>query len=167
MLVNQSKQNCMKAVVSTTYQNKAWFLIAIVAVIFFSCGGSDPEPKVTEAQKVTRMLTAGGGRWTLPASGGVTVDGVDVTDDLFAGFSITFGDQTLTTTGTTPVWLRQDTWRFKDETAKVFIRGQDDREVTITEISEAQLKLTLEWPASTTGGRQGSLKGKHEFTLNK
>ena len=157
----------MKAVVSNACEYKARFIVLIIAAIFFSCGGSDPEPKVTESQKVTRMLTAGGGRWTLPASGGVTVDGVDVTDDLFPGFSITFGDQTLTTTGTSPVWLRQDTWRFKDETAKIFIRGQDDREVTITEISDSQLTLTLEWPASTTGGRQGSLKGKHEFTLNK
>jgi hypothetical protein len=140
----------------------------LLAVITFSCGGNDPEPKATESEKVAKMLTAGGKTWTLPASGGVTVDGVDVTDDLFSGFSITFGKETFTTTGTSPVWLRQDTWTFKDETAKAFIRGQDQREITITEISDTQLQLTLEWPALTTeGGRQGSLKGKHEFTLNK
>lgn len=158
----------MRSISSRIYQYKVQAVALVVAMVFLRCGGSDPEPKATESQKVTKMLTAGGGKWSLPASGGVTVDGVDVTDDLFAGFSITFGEQKFTTTGTSPVWLRTDTWHFKDETAKVFIRGQDDREITIAEISDTQLRMTLEWPASTTeGGRQGSLKGKHEFTLNK
>jgi len=141
-------------------------LVVAVAGLLLACGGdSDPEPEETE--KVTQLLTAGSGTWTPPSNGGVTVDGVDVTDELFAGFSITFHDGTFTTTGDSPVWLREDTWRFKDNTAKVIIRGQDEREVTITEISQTQLKLTLDWPQTTNGGRMGSLKGKHEFILNK
>ena len=59
-------------------------------------------------------------------------------------------------------------WQFKDENADVIIRGQDNKEITIREISATQLVLTLEWTVTTTeGGRQGSLKGKHEFILNK
>lgn len=144
-------------------------VLALAAVSFLSgCGGSDPEPALTESEKVTNLLTASGGTWTPKASSGITVDGVDVTDDLFPGFSITFQENTLITTGTTPVWLRQDTWRFKDESATVIIRGQDNKEVIIEEISASQLKLTLEWTQTTTeGGRQRSLKGKHEFFLNK
>lgn len=139
------------------------------AVSFSGCSGDpEPEPEPTQAEKVTAMLTAGGGTWTPPASGGVLVDGVDVTQDLFPGFTITFGNGTLTTTGESPVWLRQDTWRFKDESATVIIRGQDERELTIEEISSTQLKLTLYWPETTTdGGRDRSLKGNHEFILNK
>lgn len=142
-------------------------VLGLVSVCALSgCGGDDPKP--TEAEKVTQMLTEGTGTWTPPSNGGITIDGTDVTEELFAGFSITFSDGTLTTTGTSPVWLREDTWRFKDDAARVIIRGQDQREVTITEISPTQLRLMLEWPASTTsGGRAGSLKGKHEFLLNK
>lgn len=148
-------------------QNKIAAFCAVACVIASACG-SDPAPVPTESEKVTQILTASGGTWTPAASSGVTVDGVDVTEDLFSGFSITFHENTFTTTGTTPVWLREDTWRFKDETAKVIIRGQDDKEITITDISPSQLKLTLEWSETTTsGGRQHSLKGKHEFLLNK
>ena len=140
--------------------------ITIIAILF-GCGG-DPEPTLTEIEKVTNLLTDNGGNWQPASSSGVTIDGVDVTTDLFPSFTITFLDNTLTTTGTSPVWLRQDTWRFKDQTAKVIIRGQDNKEITITEISATQLKLTLEWEQTTTdGGRQYSLKGKHEFVLIK
>jgi|SRR5687768_7243680 len=143
-------------------------ILALVSVCALSGCGGDSDPAPTENEKVTKLLIAGGGTWAPPSTGGITVDGVDVTDDLFPGFTITFYDGTFVTTGTSPVWLREDTWAFKDESGKVIIRGQDQREVTISEISATQLKLTLDWPASTTeSGRSGSLKGKHEFLLNK
>lgn len=144
-------------------------LLALTALWMLSGCGGDPEPApLTEVQKVTNLLTENGGTWEPASSAGVSIDGVDVTEDLFAGFSITFLDNTLTTTGTSPVWLRQDTWTFKDESAKVITRGQDNKEITITEISASQLKLTLSWDETTTdGGRKHSLKGKHEFVLNK
>src|SRR5687768_16607963 len=127
-----------------------------------SCKKDDPKPKKTQAEKVTEMLTSKGGTWSISGSTGVTLVGVDVTTDLFSAFSITFLDNEFTTTGTTPVWLRHDTWAFKDENAEVFIRGQDDKEVTIVEISETQLKLSLEWDQTTyeeEGGRSNSLPG--------
>lgn len=143
-------------------------IFALGAVCFLSaCGGSDPEPSKTQSEKVTEMLTAGGGTWSPASSSGVTVDGVDVTEDLFPGFTITFGDGTLTTTGTSPVWLREDTWQFKDESATTIIRGQDSREIVIQEVTSSQLTLALDWPETTSGGRNGSLKGKHVFTLTK
>lgn len=137
-----------------------------MALIASACGGDDPAP-LTQTQKVTQTLTSTGGTWTPATSGGVTVDGVDVTDELFAGFTITFLEGTYTTTGTSPVWPAEDTWRFKDETATIIIRGVDQKEVTITEISASQLKLSLVWSETTYGGRKSSLKGKHEFHLNK
>lgn len=144
-----------------------YFLFIAVSGMLSGCGG-EPEPVPTEIEKVTKILTSNGGTWAPITATGVTIDGIDVTDDLFPGFTITFLDNTLTTTGTTPVWLRQDTWKFKDQSAKVIIRGQDNKEVTITEISASQLKLRLEWTETTTqGGRQHSLKGMHEFILLK
>ena len=153
---------------------KKHFQLAMAALFLASsmlgsCGGSDPEPAApTEAEKVTRLLTDNGGKWAPTGAAGITVDGIDVTEELFPDFSITFQEETFTTTGTSPVWLRQDTWSFKDQTAKVIVRGQDSKEITITEVSATQLKLTLEWEQTThSGGRQASLKGKHEFILSK
>lgn len=144
------------------------FVITVATTLLLSgCGGDEPAPP-TKAEEVTTILTSNGGTWTPPISAGVTIDGVDVTEELFPGFSITFHENTFTTTGTSPVWLREDTWRFKDENADIIIRGQDNKEITIEEISASQMRLTLEWTVTTTdGGRQGSLKGKHEFILNK
>ncbi|HEU5145684.1 MAG TPA: hypothetical protein VFT90_03180, partial [Chryseosolibacter sp.] len=98
-------------------------LMALVGcvVALSACGGDDPAPK-TEAEKRIEMLTSGDATWTPATTAGVTVDGVDVTDELFPGFTLTFQDGTYTTSGTSPVWPAQDTWRFKDETATVIIR---------------------------------------------
>lgn len=157
----------MNEIPITMPEKLASILVISLALIISACAG-DPDPRpLTEAEKVTDILTAGTGTWTPATSGGVTVDGVDVTDDLFTEFTITFLEGTYTTTGTSPVWPSQDTWRFKDETASVIIRGLDEKEITITEISASQLKMTLEWSETTYGGRTNSLKGKHEFTLNK
>ncbi len=147
-------------------------IIAVIligsCVVISSCKGD--EPSLTQQQKVTKLLTDNGGTWTLPSTAGVVVDGLDVTSDLFQGFSITFGDGTLTTTGTSPVWLRNDTWSFKDETATVIIRGQDNKEVTIKEITKDNLVLSLDWDQETyapDGGRTRSIKGTYEFVLTK
>ena len=142
-------------------------MIAVaVTLIASACRGDDPAP-VSQTEKVSQLLTANGGTWTPAASLGVTIDGVDVTNELFSGFSITFMNDTYTTTGTSPVWPSEDTWTFRDDAATNIVRGEDQKEVTITEISATRLKLTLEWPETTYGGRKSSLKGKHEFILNK
>jgi hypothetical protein len=151
----------------TTLFARATFAISILALgLVMSC--KPDEPTLTAEQRVTKMLTENGGQWSLPSVAGVTVDGLDVTQDLFKNFSMTFGEGTLSTTGTTPVWLRQDTWSFKDESATVIIRGQDNKEITISEITEDQLILTMEWEYETfEGGRMKSIKGTHQFALEK
>jgi hypothetical protein len=142
-------------------------LVLLYASVLSGCK-DDPKPKQTEAQRATQILTSNGGTWSPAASNAITVGGIDVTQDLFAGFSITFSENTFTTTGTTPVWLREDTWHFKDATANVIIRGQDGKEITITEISDDLLKLSLTWDQTTyEGGRENSLAGTYEFVLHK
>jgi hypothetical protein len=147
--------------------------LTIVTLSFMACGGKGgdptpitPEPTVKEQR--TELLIAGGSSWS-PSSSGIVVDGVDVTADFFSGFTIKFDATTITTTGTTPVWATTDTWSFKDDNANVIVRGSDSKEITITSISETELKLTLEWDQYTyeQGGRQKSIPGTYTFTLNK
>lgn len=144
-------------------------IIVLIMIITLLAGCKKHDPKPSKSEQVTQLLTANGGQWNLPESNGVVVDGIDVTKDLFANFSITFTSTSFSTTGTSPVWLREDTWRFKDDNATVIIRGQDNKEITISEISANQLTLTLKWDQTTyaDGGRQRSLAGTYTFTLNK
>lgn len=138
-------------------------------LLFSGCKKDDPAPAKTEIEKTTEILTAGTGTWLPATTAGVTVDGLDVTSDLFKGFTITFQGDKIITTGTSPVWLREDTWSFKDETARIILRGQDDKEITIEEISENELQLSLEWDQTTyaEGGKVKSIPGTFVFTLSK
>ncbi len=149
-------------------------LLYSTSILFFLFGflflssckkGGDPEPEVTEEQRVTTLLTSG--QWA-PATGNwVTVDGVSVAE-LFTDFKITFTSTGYTTTGTTPVWPRSGTWKFKTGSTKIFIRDADQVEVTIENLDDKNLKLTLMWNQETTApGRMSSIKGKHEFNLSK
>lgn len=155
---------------------KQLIVIPLIVFSFFSLttinscksSGDDPQPpELSEQEKVISILTAGTATWTPPSSSGVTLAGIDVTEEFFAGFTIRFTDNQLFTTSTTPVWLRQDTWQFKPGSSTVIIRGQDNKEITIESISDTQLKLTLEWNETTFGGRTSSLPGRYTFTLNK
>jgi hypothetical protein len=145
------------------------FALLLSIVAFSSCKKEDVEPQLTEAEKTTEILTSGSGTWTPATTAGVTVDGLDVTSDLFKGFTISFTADKIITTGTTPVWLREDTWTFKDETARVILRGQDDKEITIEEISDSELQLSLKWDKTTyaEGGKTKSIPGTFVFTLSK
>jgi hypothetical protein len=150
-----------------------YFIRLVVVFIFFSfvflSGCKDPVVEPTEQERVTALLTGGTGTWVPKGGGGITTQGIDVTADLFKDFTIRFTATQLFTTGTTPVWLRQDTWKFKDASAADgIIRGQDDQEITIKNISATELALILVWNETTfEGGRKKSLQGEYEFVLSK
>lgn len=147
-------------------------LLAVCSLALFvliaSCKKDEITPKKSQAEIVTEKLTQGSGKWTPSATAGVTVDGLDVTEDLFKDFTITFTADKIFTSGTTPVWLREDTWQFKDETATILLRGQDDKEITV-ELADDILQLTLEWDQTTyaEGGKVKSIPGTFVFTLSK
>jgi len=128
----------------------------------------DPSPaEQSEQEKVTALLTGGAGTWAPASSGGITLEGIDVAEEFFSGFTIRFTATEIITTGTTPVWLRLDTWVFKQGSSTIIIRGQDSKEIAIESISETELRLTLEWNQTTFGGKTKSLPGRYQFVLNK
>jgi hypothetical protein len=143
--------------------------IALYLVTLSACKDKpDPDPtpepeEPTQAEKVVSILTGGNATWPLTS---VTIDGENGAE-LFKDFSIKFTATGYTTTGTTPVWKRTGTWTFTNDDATAFKR-EDNVVVTITSISETQLKLSLNWTETThEGGRVQSLAGKHEFILSK
>ena len=154
---------------------KISLLTSLVLVVcgISGCGGDSPKPvEPTELEKYTTLLTAG--KWSPSATTNwVVVNGVDVSE-LFKDFTITFTATGYTTTGTTPVWPRTDTWKFKTEAsvkagvANIVIRNSDGSEVTIESLDDKTMKLSMLWNKETTeGGRTTSVIGKHEFTFSK
>ena len=129
----------------------------------------DPEPTPVEPtlkEKATTLMTANGGKWNPAAvTNWVMVEGVNVSD-LFKNFTITFTATGYTTTGTSPVWPRVDTWHFKDDNATSFIRDSDGKEVTI-KVTDTTLEISLTWDQTLYDGRTKSVAGRHVFTLTK
>jgi hypothetical protein len=133
--------------------------VAALLATLSSCKGDDPS--VTEAQKITNLLT--GSPWKIQS---VTVDNV-AHDELYPNLSVTFTSTGFTATNGLLVWPTTGTWTFTDKTATTFSRN-DGVEVTINEISDTRLVLSLTWTKTTLGGgRANSLSGKNVFTLTK
>jgi hypothetical protein len=152
----------------------AFMLCLTALVVLLTLNRCGPPPVVpSDLEKYKALLTTG--KWSpSSATNWVVVNGVDVSE-LFKDFTITFTDAGgYTTTGTTPVWPRTDTWKFKTESsvkagiANIVIRNSDGSEVTIESLDEKAMKVTLLWTKETTeGGRTTSIIGKHEFTFSK
>jgi hypothetical protein len=139
-------------------------IIASIPLLFSHCS-EEPEPTIEE--QVTRLLTTG--TWSATATGAsITLSGNDVVNDLFQGFTLRFTNNRIFTTGTSPIWLPEDTWQFKPgSNATIIIRGMDGREIPIREVTNTQLRISLEWDKTTFGGRQKSLPGLYEFILTR
>ena len=168
-------KNCMAnqysclPLVRKTFPGSILLFIASILLFsgLYSCKKKgDPAPKLTEEQRVTKLLSANA--WKPPTTTGwVLVDGVDASE-LFVGFTITFTETGYTTTGTSPVWPATDTWKFLPGSTTEIIRGVDNLQVTIINVDDNTLKLTLFWDQeTTTGGRKSSIRGKHEFNFSK
>ena len=133
--------------------------VCLLICFLFSACSDDPKP-VTDAERVTKLLT--NGTWALAS---VSVDDIEA-NDLFEDFTITFTETDYTTTGTTPVWERNGLWSFVNKDSPTQFIREDDVVVTIASIQEKMLTLELLWTSQTiSGGRQLSIKGKHVFVL--
>ena len=137
-------------------------LFVLIAMLTFShCSHkkkSDPQPP-TQVEKVTTLLTAS--TWSLQS---LTIDGVaDAT--FFQGLKLTFTSSGFTAVNGAPVWPSSGTWSFTDATAQSFKRD-DGTVVTIENISDSALQVSLQWTETTTA-RVSSVSGKHVFTFSK
>jgi hypothetical protein len=148
----------MKAFLNMTKVVLSMGILTATTLFFMSCGGDTP-PSATEV--ATKKLALH--NWKIS---NVQVDGTDQTA-LFTNMILSFGATTYTTTKGEPVWPSSGTWAFTDNTAET-IKRNDDLEITIVEVTETSLKLSLDWVTGTLGpGRTASVSGDHVFTFVK
>jgi hypothetical protein len=132
-------------------------ILTVTTLFFVSCGGDSP----SDSEVTTKQLVSSG--WKID---NVQVDGTDQTT-LYTNMSLSFSATTYTTTKGEPVWPATGTWSFTDKAART-IKRNDDLEMTIVEITDTSLKLSLDWATSTLGpGRTSSVAGEHVFSFVK
>jgi hypothetical protein len=137
-------------------------ILNVVGLLYVSgCGGGgDPAPPKTESQKATEIMTQG--TWTMQS---VSVDGADKTS-IYAGLKITFTSTGFSASNGGGVWPNMGTWQFTDNTGKTMKRD-DGLTITLTELTDKKMVLTLTWRETTLGGRESSVEGSHVFTFGK
>jgi hypothetical protein len=134
-------------------------MLVILSFTFLTGCKKDDSP--TTAEIMTQKLMAA--TWKVSS---VTVDGTDRTS-MFTGMTLKFTSGTYTTTNGHVVWPASGTWTFSNAEATMITR--DDGLVgTLTEVTDASLKMSLTWSKTTFGpGRSGSIMGKHEFVMGR
>jgi hypothetical protein len=146
-------------------KTKKKFLAATAAMILSSfllicsCGGGgDSGGPVTP--DVAAMLRSG--TWKVKT---VTVDGTNQIG-LFTGLTLTFSSSAFSAANGNPVWPTTGTWTLND--AGTIITRGDGLTVTINNVTETALGLSLVWSKTTLGGgRAESVEGTHLFTFGK
>ncbi len=137
-------------------------LLIISTVCFLmtiaSCSSNDVK---SETDRVKGILTAS--TWKMQT---VVVDAVDQST-VYKGLTLNFTDSGFTSTNGGVVWPTSGTWKFTDDSAKTITRN-DTLVITITEVTDTKLVLTLTWATTTLGsGRVESVKGSNVFTFGK
>src|SRR5260221_9985382 len=133
-------------------------IVFVMVASLLGCGKKNtPSP----AQVNTNILSSHG--WMLQS---LQVDNVDKTS-LYTGMTLSFTATNYTTTKGAPVWVASGTWAFSGNDGKIITRD-DQIDVSIDQIADSQLVLSLTWNKTTLGaGRQASVSGKHVYTLVK
>jgi hypothetical protein len=132
--------------------------VLIIWLFAFTCC-SDETP-LTTIESATQML--GTQAWKIQ---NVTIDDVDRTSS-FSGLTLEFSSQEYTTTNGHVVWPESGEWSFTNDTAKTILRS-DGVVITVDQISDHALILSLNWDQNTLSGRINSIKGHHKFTFAK
>ena len=135
----------------------AQVMIVIAFVVITGCGKKET---ISQTTLNTNILSSHG--WKLQS---LMVDNVDKTI-LYSGMTLSFTAATYATTKGSPVWASNGTWTFSGNDGKTITRD-DQIDVSIDQIADSQLVLSLTWNKTTLGGRQESVSGKHVYTLVK
>ncbi len=134
-------------------------LVAMAFGVIISVQGCEDE--VPETDRVKGILKSSA--WKVQS---VSVDNTDQTT-VYKGLTLSFTDAGYTSTNGGVVWPASGTWVFADGNAKTITRS-DNLAVTITEVTDTKLVLTLTWATTTLGGgRVESVKGINVFTFAK
>lgn len=134
-------------------------LVAMTFAVIISVQGCKDE--VPETDRVKGILKAS--TWTMQT---VVVDAVDQST-VYKGLTLNFTDTGYSSTNGGIVWPASGTWVFADASAKTITRN-DNLAITITEVTDAKLILSLTWAKTTlAGGRIESVKGLNVFTFTK
>lgn len=136
-------------------------ILSMVLAIVFAVAFTSCKKNTLSAQEIAKMKLIAN-TWIMQS---VRVDGVDQTA-IYKGLTINFTPATYETTNGGVVWPASGTWKFTSSDFTT-LKREDGIEVQV-EVADETLNLSLTWAKTTlSGGRLGSIKGRHIFSFGK
>lgn len=133
-------------------------LVFIMTVI--ACG-NDGAPDEPSQQELTFENLAG--QWGLPITGGIVVDGVDLSLN-YEGFNLSFTDGGYNTSNAGTLFQATGTWEWANESTTTQISLDDGKSINIQNLSTTEFVFSF---THTTGGVSSGTNGSYVVTLNK
>ena len=134
-------------------------IMVIVCINISSCRNDDSEDPTLQEQ-VFDVLA---GEWTLSESGGVILDGQDVSLN-YRGFSLSFDDGSYITSNAGDLFNASGTWEFVDEEARL-LRLDNALEIRIITLSESIFEFSFF--SNGVGGAAAGIGGNYVITVGK
>jgi hypothetical protein len=135
-------------------------VLVIVLISFLSCGGGDGETEPTAQDEAFEILA---GRWSLPSSGGIVVDGTDRSLN-YPGFSLSFTNGGYTTNSGGDLFSATGTWEWADGTTTNVINLDDGKTINIQSLTTSQFVFSFN---QSEGGTAAGVAGNYTITVNK
>ena len=132
--------------------------IALFALMFLFTRCGEGDASTTDASTL-KLLTSTG--WKIES---VMIDNTDQTS-LFPDLVLNFAPDEYTVENGKLVWPSAGVWVFDENDESVICRD-DEVNITIEEITENKLVLSLDWP-EITFGKINSISGQYVFTFVK
>ncbi|MBO3700595.1 hypothetical protein [Roseivirga sp. E12] len=135
---------------------KSSLLGLIITVSIVGCGSGTTDPSLQDLafEKLA-------GSWSMPANGGVLLDGQDVSLN-YPGFSLSFTDGGYQTTNGGDLFRASGTWTWTNENAQTLTLDTGE-EVTIQNLTETQFRFTFFHQGSVAAG----IRGNYTINVNK
>lgn len=122
-------------------------LAIIISIVGCGSGTTDPSLQDLAFEKLA-------GSWSMPANGGVLLDGQDVSLN-YPGFSLSFTDGGYQTTNGGDLFRASGTWTWTNESAQTLTLDTGE-EVTIQNLTETQFRFTFFHQGALRAGIRGN-----------
>lgn len=121
----------------------------MLSFMLWSCGNDDNPGRGSDV--VFQKLA---GDWSLGTSGGIVLDGQDISLN-YPGFTLSFADGTYQTTNGGDLFRATGTWQWADEAGRVLTldTGED---VTIVKLTQSDFEFTFFHAGNVRAGIQGN-----------
>ncbi|MGW8122345.1 hypothetical protein ACV07N_06755 [Roseivirga echinicomitans] len=150
----------MESKIRLRHTLRAVIFIMLAGLLSTACRSKDDSPAAPTEQELTYEKLAG--QWSIPATGGIMVDGVDRSAN-YQGFQLSFTEKGYTTTNAGNLFKATGTWNWANTSTVNELTLDDGKAISIQSLSTSQFVFSF----TKTGSIKAGSSGSYTITVNK